>query len=472
MKGIKNIMKRFFLHFEKTILFLLKLMMFASIMIIFFLMFLEVSMVGGKFELLRPSRTAAIAYPTFAVLGLLLIRIYGGWQIGELKSREIIRSVALATFFCDIVTFFQISIMLRQINAIDIWKNLGLLLVAFLAQFIIIIAFTRFGNFIYFKANDPEKTLIIYGDDELIDSQKDKVAHYKKQWKISRVLKYDALDIKKAIRDHEAVFIFNIPKTNNTEIIEYCYKHHKKLYFSPNVEEIIIKHTRYTVVDDMVIFTSSIRGLTIEQLAIKRLFDIIFSLAILLITSPLMLIQAIAIKITDGGKVIYKQDRLTRNNTVFQLLKFRTMIPNAEKNNNPQLSPKNDPRVTKIGKILRKTRLDELPQLINILKGDMSFVGPRPERKKVAQTLEHDLPEFRYRVKVKAGLTGTAQIWGKYNTTLRDKLILDLMYIENYSIWLDLQLVLQTFKVFFKSDSTEGFNKDALEEFERMMKKK
>ncbi|MCL2013732.1 MAG: exopolysaccharide biosynthesis polyprenyl glycosylphosphotransferase [Oscillospiraceae bacterium] len=460
-------MKKFFWRFEKTILFFLKLIMFGSVMAVFFVLFLNVSTVDNKIELLRFSRTAAIAYPTFAILGLVLIHIYGGWQIGAKKSREIIRSIVLATFFCDVLTFFQLSVMLRHVSL----HTVGILLVAFFGQIIVIITFTRFGNFIYFKANDPVPTLVIYGDEGVLPAHIAKIKSYKKQWEIKRTIKYDNPGIKNAIRDHEAIFILDTPKSESPHLLEYCYKHHKMIFYKPNVEDIVIKYSKFLIVDDMTIYSATVRGLTFEQMAAKRLFDISVSGIILLLSLPIILIEMLAIKLYDKGPVIYKQERVTRNGHIFNLLKFRTMIPDAEKSDDPQLSPADDPRITKVGKILRKFRLDELPQLINIFRGDMSFVGPRPERKKVVQTLEQDLPEFRYRLKVKAGLTGFAQIWGKYNTDLRDKLTLDLMYIENYSIWLDLQLVLQTIKVLFSPDSVAGYDNKAVEDFEKIMKK-
>ena len=140
------------------------------------------------------------------------------------------------------------------------------------------------------------------------------------------------------------------------------------------------------------------------------------------------------------------------------------MIVDAEKQSGSVWAAKDDDRITTVGRMLRKLRLDELPQLFNILHGEMSIVGPRPEREELIREFEKQYPEFRYRLKVKAGLTGMAQIMGKYNTTPLDKLMMDLEYIENYSIWLDLKLIFQTFKVFFKSDSTEGIAVPATEE--------
>jgi exopolysaccharide biosynthesis polyprenyl glycosylphosphotransferase len=187
--------------------------------------------------------------------------------------------------------------------------------------------------------------------------------------------------------------------------------------------------------------------------------DIVLSLLLIILFSPVMIVIAIAIKMHDKGPVLFKQKRYTKDGKVFNILKFRSMIVDAEKDGEVIPAEDNDPRITPVGKVIRKIRMDELPQLFNILKGDMSVVGPRPERVEHVDMYSEQIPEFRYRLKVKGGLTGYAQVLGKYNTSPYDKLRLDLIYIENYSLLLDLKLMLTTIKILFKPESTEGFNK-------------
>ena len=187
----------------------------------------------------------------------------------------------------------------------------------------------------------------------------------------------------------------------------------------------------------------------------KRSFDFVCSLLGLIILSPVFLVLSIMIVLDSRGGVFFRGPRVGLHGKEFKIFKFRSMIPDCEGKGKWNVGDKDD-RITKVGKFLRKTRMDELPQFINILKGDMSIVGPRPEQVEITEKYVEVLPEFKYRLKVKAGLTGLAQIQGKYNTTPRDKLIFDLIYIEQYSILLDIKLILQTVKVLFKSDSTEG----------------
>ena len=215
--------------------------------------------------------------------------------------------------------------------------------------------------------------------------------------------------------------------------------------------------------DDKSLVMHIAKDLTMEQRIVKRLMDISISLLALVVSSPIMLACAVAIKAEDGGKVFYKQKRLTKYGRVFQVYKFRTM---KEENSVHKSVTENDDRITKVGGILRKFRVDELPQMLNILKGDMTVVGPRPEMLENVEKYTEELPEFSYRLRMKAGLTGLAQISGKYNTSPKDKLVMDLMYIENYSIWQDLKLIFQTITVFLKaSESTEAFGKEELYDF-------
>ncbi len=188
----------------------------------------------------------------------------------------------------------------------------------------------------------------------------------------------------------------------------------------------------------------------------KRALDILLAMIGLILASPFMLITAVAIKAYDHGPVLYKQIRLTKDGKCFKILKFRSMRVDAEKDGVARLAADHDDRITPVGRIIRAIRFDELPQIINILMGDMSIVGPRPERPEIAAQYEQEMPAFNLRLQVKAGLTGTAQVYGRYNTEPRDKLKMDLMYINNMSLVEDLKLIFATVKILFMKESTEG----------------
>ena len=224
----------------------------------------------------------------------------------------------------------------------------------------------------------------------------------------------------------------------------------------PKISDVLVKGATQLHLFDTPIYLTREYALKIEQRIAKRAIDLVCSLILLVIASPFMLLTAAAIKLYDGGPVLYKQIRCTIGQREFYIMKFRSMRVDAEKDGVARLASKNDSRITPIGRFIRAVRIDELPQLLNILRGDMSFIGPRPERPEIIAQYLEDMPEFAFRMKVKAGLAGYAQVYGKYNTTPYDKLKLDLTYIEQYSVWLDLKLMLLTLKILIKPESTEG----------------
>ena len=252
--------------------------------------------------------------------------------------------------------------------------------------------------------------------------------------------------------------ICDIPSKMRNELLKFCYGKSLRVYSTPKISDIIIRSAESMHYFDTPLLLSRNDGLSIEQAFIKRAMDIFVSAVMLVITSPVFLVTAAAIKMHDGGPVFFYQERCTKDGKVFSICKFRSMIVDAEKNGASVPATERDPRITPVGNIIRKLRIDELPQLLNILKGEMSLVGPRPERVEHVHLYSESIPEFAYRMKVKGGLTGYAQVYGKYNTTAYDKLKMDLMYIQNYSVLLDIEILFKTIKILFEKESTEGFS--------------
>ena len=259
------------------------------------------------------------------------------------------------------------------------------------------------------------------------------------------------------IQKYDAVLLNDLPNTEKGHALKMCFDMNKRVYFTPKISDIIVKSSEELNLFDTPLFLCRNIGLKWSQLFVKRFFDILLSGIALVMLSPLMMITAVAIKIDDGGPVFYRQERCTIGGKRFMILKFRSMIVDAEKDGKPHPAGEHDDRITRVGRFIRATRIDELPQLINILTGDMAIVGPRPERWEHVEKYTNDIPEFSYRMKVRGGLTGYAQVYGKYNTEPLDKLKLDLYYITNYSILLDVQIVFETVKILFQKESTEGF---------------
>jgi exopolysaccharide biosynthesis polyprenyl glycosylphosphotransferase len=220
--------------------------------------------------------------------------------------------------------------------------------------------------------------------------------------------------------------------------------------------ELSINRAKVTQAGDSLLYEINSIALTLEQRVLKRTFDLLISIVALILFLPIILLISIIIKLYDGGPVFFKQERITINNKKFTLYKFRSMIINAEDTTGPVLSSLNDDRVTKVGKVLRKLRLDELPQLFNIILGDMSVVGPRPEREFFVKQFQKENIEYEYRLNVKAGVTGLAQAMGNYSTSFADKLKFDIYYINNYSMLNDFVILLHTIRSMFDPDSSKG----------------
>ena len=388
----------------------------------------------------------------YAILIMFFMMTYGGNKIGYLKPFEVFLSQVLAILASNLITYLQLSVMVVWFANI---KPIGLMT---LAQILFALFWVYLSNFIYRNVFPPRMLLLIHGDHDTEDIKR-KFDSRKDRYVISEQININA-GIKviedKILERFDGVILWDLDMTDRNELIKYCYGKSIRVYLMPKIPDVIIMGAdRMNLFDSQILLTREY-AMTIEQRFIKRLIDIVCSFLLIIITSPIMLITAIIVKLYDGGPVFYKQVRLTKNNKEFKIIKFRSMRVDAEKVGGAQLAKKDDKRITPIGKFIRAVRIDELPQLFNILKGDMTFIGPRPERPEIAAKYIEEMPEFAYRTKVKAGLAGYAQVYGKYNTTPYDKLKLDLTYIENYTTWLDIKLMLLTLKVLFLPDSTEG----------------
>lgn len=334
----------------------------------------------------------------------------------------------------------------------------------FVVQSVVLVIFVIPMVLIYREIYPPLQMIEVFGEKENNIEKKMNGIPYK--YHIAKSFRYNdpELHLDTMVDEYSGVLINDVPSDVENTIIKMCFDKEKRVYIVPKIADIILKSTESINVMDTPIYLSRNHGMSFWQRFVKRTMDIVCCSLALLVLSPVFLIVAIAIKINDGGPVFYKQERVTKNGKHFMILKFRSMIVDAEKDGKPHPAGEKDNRITKVGRIIRACRIDELPQLINILAGDMSIVGPRPERYEHVEVFTKELPEFKYRLKVKGGLTGYAQVYGKYNTTALDKLKLDLIYITNYSILLDIQIIFETVKILLQKDRTEGFSEERAEE--------
>lgn len=387
-----------------------------------------------------------------ALLYFIFCQVYEGFDAYILRKYEIIYSQGLAAFISDFLMYFICWLLTKRFPAV-----LPMLLVL-LAQVGLSALWVLAAHTVYRLCFSPPATALIHG----AHSDPDKLrARYRidENFNLAAVLGIDECLLREfsQLENIQAVFIYGIYGYERDAVLEYCMLHRLTVYMLPGIGDIMVKSTRTLHLAHAQILRMEGGGPSPEFLLLKRAFDIVASLLALLLLSPLLIVTALAIKLCDGGPVLYRQRRLTKDGKEFDILKFRSMRVDAEKDGVARLSTgRHDERITPVGRIIRKVRIDELPQLLNILRGDMSIVGPRPERPEIAARYESSLPEFSMRLLVKAGLTGYAQVYGQYNSSPHEKLQMDLMYIANASILEDLRIITATVKILFIPESTEG----------------
>ena len=395
----------------------------------------------------------------YAILYIIIGRWLHAFTIGVERKSNILAGQVLTLLTVDIAELPLSCAITGQFRFFP--QFVAIYTPMLVIQMIVLSAFTFFMVDIYRHTFPPLRLLEIGGnnDNELI-------------YKISSVpFKYDVIEkigietddkeIRSCLKKYDGALLGDIPAHDRNRLVKLCFDMNKRVYYVPKISDVLVKNSQELNLIDAPLFLNKNNGIGVVSRFTKRFCDLILCLLAAIITSPILLITAIAIHLEDGGPVFFKQERVTIGGKHFMILKFRSMIVDAEKDGRPHPAGENDDRITKVGRFIRATRIDELPQLFNIIMGDMSIVGPRPERWEHMEKYSDDIPEFKYRLKVKGGLTGYAQVYGKYNTTALDKLKLDLLYITNYSLLLDLQIIFETIKILFVKESTEGFTEEA-----------
>ena len=386
----------------------------------------------------------------YILLYAWLGRVYDAFLVSYNRLSEMIFSQMLAAMIADGILYVVICFLCKSLQ--PIWPGL----MAIAGQVILSGLWSLFAHNWYFWKFPPKTAYIVYDSREGFES----LLHQYSLVRKFRVTK--AMTAEEVVNDvtlldgAEDVFLSGVHSHDRNVIIKYCVAKNINALLIPRIGDVIMSGAHQMHIMHLPVLMVNRYHPMPEYRVIKRIMDILLSLLMIILFSPILIITAIAVK-SDGGPVFYKQKRLTRNRIEFNVIKFRSMRVDAEKDGIARLSSgDNDDRITKVGRIIRKCRIDELPQLFNVLKGDMSIVGPRPERPEIAEQYEKELPDFALRLQCKAGLTGYAQVYGQYNTTPYDKLMMDLMYIANPSLIEDIRIILATIKILFMPDSTEG----------------
>lgn len=390
----------------------------------------------------------------YVAIVVIFIFAFNGYKLCINKLSSVILSQILSILLANCVLAVILILMSGATDQVG-WMLLSVLKLTG-TQMVGLTLVTFFAVSLYEHIFPPYSMLVIFGEHK--NNLTQKLSTRGDWYIIDDEISYAEpfADIASAISKHDAILINDVPSECRNKILKECFDQKKRVYFTPKISDIIVRYSEELNMFDTPLFYCKNLGMSVPQRAIKRLMDIVISLIGIVLTSPIMLVTAIAIRQYDGGPVFYKQKRCTIDGKEFEILKFRSMITDAEKDGKARLASANDSRITPVGRVIRAIRVDELPQFFNILKGDMSVVGPRPERPEINAEYCSIVPEFAYRLRVKAGLTGYAQVYGKYNTSSYDKLKLDLIYVEKCSIILDIQLILLTLKVILTKDATEG----------------
>ncbi len=398
------------------------------------------------------SRRFIIFIALYAMILCFSLRTYRSYALGLSKSSVLIFSQCLADMVAAAV--FYIVFVIANSKIFTPLPLFALLL----AQCILNCFWSFAGNLLYFSLNDPKKTVVLYRGKFELMRIRDVIENNRtlKVVGIKEVNDEKLEDIQPLLKDAELIFIAGISADLRNDILSYCTQNSIHCYIVPLLGDIMMRGAEHLDAYSVPIFDVSRKEIDIEYALVKRVLDIIVSLVAIVVLSPIMLVTALAITLYDKGPALYKQVRLTKNGKEFEIWKFRSMKVNAESDGVARLATANDDRITPVGKIIRACRIDELPQFFNILRGEMTIVGPRPERPEIAAQYEKELPEFKLRLQAKAGLTGLAQVYGRYNTEPYDKLQMDLMYINRMSFAQDLMLIFATVKILFMKDSTQG----------------
>ncbi|ALA54018.1 sugar transferase [Shouchella clausii] len=418
---------------------------------------LIISSYGLAFSILRGQMTpknyeafGSVA-PWILLISVLFLGIYELDRLVQHDMWDLVRKLAISLTFIMLLTM-TVSFFFREFAL-----PRSVLLLAHVLAFILLLiwkgAYTK-----YSQLSRKGKVMFIGSEEEFAEMEHSLSTFLSKSSYVRWYDKRESLaQLRTKLMEYDVVFLGSgLDEGKKDRLMFHAMKKKKLVYVVPKVNDMLLMNTSVTTMDDTMVMQVKPFTLTLTQLLIKRAVDIAASSVMLIATLPVMLLTAIAIKLEDGGPIFFKQERLGKNHQPFNILKFRSMVMDAEAKTGPTLAKSDDDRITKTGKFIRKTRIDELPQLINVLIGDMSLVGPRPERDFFAEKFQRENKWFNYRHAVKPGITGYAQVMGKYTTNVDKKLKFDLHYIRNYSFWLDCIILMQTILVVINKAKSEG----------------
>lgn len=393
-----------------------------------------------------------VLIPIITLVSIIILNIYNLYSISMKSYEDTIFSIVLSMIILQLFTMAS-TFFVRQFAF-----PRTIIFISFFIQVALLSLWRCYLLRLYKKIHGNKVIMIVGEHDDAEEFAKNILLNSKEWYDIRYIIKPEEfLNVKNYLNDVNSIYLCtSIDENLKSQIYREALERKKEIFVVPRFRDILLLKSEIVQFDDVPVIKVSYPELTTEQKFIKRFFDILIGLIVFILASPIMIISAILVKATSKGPILFKQVRFTEGYKKFEIYKFRSMCENAEAKTGPVLASDGDERITKIGNFLRATRIDELPQIFNVLKGDMSFIGPRPERPFFVKQFEKEYPTYKYRHNVKAGITGLAQVMGKYSTNVQDKLTFDLIYIKNYSILLDFKILLLTIKVALTKEAASG----------------
>lgn len=429
------------------------LLLIGNMFLAAFSMWLAVQVVNHRFSFILNTDMYWRMLPLNVIVVCAFFGVYDLYSLAKKRYGEIFIGIALSAFY-TFIAIMAASFFFREFS----FSRSVLLLTAILE--LILVNCWQYGWWRIERYLDEPKNALLLGSNEecqrvLARLQREPQMNYN----VQKIMSQDAEKeewLEMLPKVDLVIICQDIGLKKKAAIVMQCQKMGKKVVLVPSVYELFCSGLEINKIDDMPFFRPQYLNPSLERRSLKRLFDIFFSLFALICAAIPMAFIALLIKADSRGPVFYRQIRTGQYGQEFAVFKFRSMRQDAEVHSGPVMAGEDDPRITKVGHILRAMRLDELPQFINVLRGDMSIVGPRPERPFFVEQFKQKIPEYTFRHNVRPGITGMAQVYGKYNTTVYDKLVYDLMYVQKCDLFTDLVIIIQTVRVLFQKSSTEG----------------
>ena len=384
----------------------------------------------------------------FLALTLFFLEFTGAYRVGRRRLFEVLYAVFISAVLINLV------MLLLPFFDIQYFRSAWTIIIITATQIVLFGIWTYVFHRLYFAFFPRKKAIVVADSLDNAEYCAWKVRKHSREYEVAATMEFSQWEEEQP--DCDTVIAYKLTPSRQETLTRRRFEEKLELCVIPDLWELGLYCSRQAQFGDFLVLHLSSSSLSVGQRVVKRFIDIIGAAAGLIVSCAPILVMAAVVLLQDGKNPFFTQERLTRGGRVFKLVKLRSMIPDAESLTGPVLASYSDNRVTPFGRWMRKMRLDELPQFWNVLVGDMSLVGPRPERPHFFELYSKDIPEFSYRLSVKAGITGMAHVYGRYDTQPEERIKLDLHYMMHYSLRMDIKLLIETARIMLSPSYAEG----------------